>query len=139
MSTGAGKAHLSELKHRLHLTAPFGGRPGARREAVDYTVQARQARARVVNHVLGAAARALAAAARRALVDPVRRARSYDDLRALDDRALQDIGIRRDDAEAIARGTWLPHRLARRGARTEAGDPATASAPHDQGRRRDAA
>lgn len=121
----ARKERARVVNHALRATwkalvaaMPRRTEGGLEREV--YTLRARRARARVVRHALQGTSRGLTGALRRGLLDPVRRwhhaRRTYNELMALDDRMLDDIGIRRGDIEAIARGKWRPHGREREGA-----------------------
>lgn len=118
MATREFVQNLDWLQHRLHWTAfePVR-RPDGRIDHDFYAARARRERARIVNRALRATSRALVFATRRGLLAPIRRwyraRRIYNELTALDDRMLRDIGIRRDDIEAIARERWRPHRRQR--------------------------
>jgi uncharacterized protein YjiS (DUF1127 family) len=61
-----------------------------------------------------------------AFVEWRRRERAYDDLMALDDRSLADIGIRRSEIRAICEGAFAP---ARSGARVSSPRRETFAAP----------
>jgi uncharacterized protein YjiS (DUF1127 family) len=68
----------------------------------------------------------LLSSAWRAFADWRRRERAYDDLMALDDHSLADVGIRRSEIWAICEGSLAP---ARSGARVSSSRPGKFAAP----------
>lgn len=62
-----------------------------------------------VSHLVLWVARGVAKAVR-PLTTWIRQARVYDELMALDDRALRDIGLTRADIPAVAAGTFVSNR-----------------------------
>lgn len=110
MATREIDRHLDRLERTAFR--PIRRRSGGGIDYEFYAARARRERARVWRQGLRAVRDGFAAVLRRAVIEPRRRRRlardTYRELMALDDRMLADIGLRRGDIPAVARGEWWP-------------------------------
>lgn len=113
MATRELEQHLQRLE-RVAFT-PVRRTDGGYIDYDHYLARGRQIRAQTWRRVLGGMAATVGRTVTRAVIEPVQRRRrvraAYRELMALDDRMLADIGLRRVDIPAVARGAgWAQPR-----------------------------